>query len=180
MNLDNYREEIVVKKNRTANVILHGLLVVVMVISALMAAMSLASLQLSENLVVAILWTVIYGGIAFLIWWKKDILRTEYEYTFTNGELDFACVLGNKKRRNLGSMRVKNVEACGMVQSGSFQRYLKMPGLKKLNWFLNRDADLVYFYFVKDGNKRMIICEPSAEMLQMIKIYLPRGAFQIN
>ncbi len=178
--LDNYREEIVVKKNRMVNTFLHGLLCVVMVFSALLAAMSLASLQLSENLIMSIIWTVVYGGVAFLIWWKKDILRMEYEYTFTNGELDFACVFGNKKRKSLGSMRVKNVEACGMVASGSFQRYLKMPGVKRLNWFLNRDADLLYFYFQKDGKKTMIVMEPSPEMVEMIKVYLARGVFQLN
>lgn len=178
--MDNYREEIVVKRNRAVNTILHALLCVIMAISALMAAMSLASLQMADNLIIAIIWTAVYGGVAFLIWWKKDILRLEYEYTFTNGELDFACVFGNKKRKPLGSMRVKNVEACGMVASGSFQRYLKMPGVKRLNWFLNRDSDLLFFYFQKDGKKSLIVCEPSPEMVELIKQYLPRGVFQIN
>lgn len=178
--MDNYREEIVVKKNRMVNNVLHGLLLFVMVLSGLMAAISFAGLSMSENLVVSIVMTVLYGGVAFLIWWKKDVLRMEYEYTFTNGELDFACVFGNKKRKTLGSMRVKNVEACGLVRSGSFQRYLKMPNVKKTNWFLNRDAELLYFYFQKDGNKRIIICEPTEEMTGLIKQYLPRGAFQVN
>lgn len=178
--MDNYREEIVVKKNRGFDNVLHAVLCVIMVISALFAAMSLASLSLSENLVMQIIQLAVFGGIAFLIWWKKDMLRTEYEYTFTNGELDFAAVYANKKRKNLGSMRVKNVEACGMVRSGSFQRYISMPGVKKTNWFLNRGAELLYFYFQKDGNRRVIICEPTDEMTQMIKMYLPRGAFQVN
>lgn len=178
--MDNYREEIVVKKNRIVQNVLHALLCVVMVFSGLLAAISLTSISMSENIVMSIIMTLIYGGIAFLIWWKKDMLRMEYEYTFTNGELDFACVLGNKKRKNLGSMRVRNVEACGMVQSGGFQRYIKMPGVKKTNWFLNREADLLYFYFQKDGTKRVIICEPTEAMIAMIKQYLPRGAFQVN
>lgn len=178
--MDNYREEIVIKKNRLVNNILHALLVVVMVLSALMAAMSLASLTMSENLIMSIVQIVIFGGIAFLIWWKKDVLRMEYEYTFTNGELDFACVYANKKRKNLGSMRVKNVEACGMVRSGSFQRYITMPGVKKTNWFLNRDAELFFFYFQKDGAKRIIIIEPTEEMIGMIKQYLPYGVWQVN
>ncbi|MCL1796673.1 MAG: hypothetical protein FWG37_07280 [Clostridia bacterium] len=178
--MDNFREEIVVKQNRIVNDILHALLSVVMVISALMAAMALASFSMAENLVVQAIQLLLFGGIAFLIWWKKDILRLEYEYTFTNGELDFACVYANKKRKNLGSMRIKNVEACGAVQSGSFQRYVSMPGIKKTNWFLNRGAELLFFYFVKDGSKRMIILEPSAQMVEMIKQYLPRGVFQVN
>ena len=178
--MDNFREEIVVKQNRLANDVLHAVLSVVMVLSALMAAMALASFTLAENLVIQIIQLLLFGGIAFLIWWKKDVLRMEYEYTFTNGELDFAAVYANKKRRNMGSMRVKNVEACGMVRSGSFQRYISMPGVKKTNWFLNRGAELLYFYFVKDGSKRVIILEPSEKMVEMIKQYLPRGAFQVN
>lgn len=178
--MDNYREEIVIKKNRTMNNILYALLCVVMVLSGAMALMYLTVISYSESIVVSIIWIVVYGGVAFLIWWKKDILRTEYEYTFTNGELDFACVFGNKKRKNLGSMRVKNVEACGLVTSGSFQRYVKMPGIKKMNWFLNRDAELLFFFYQKEGHKHMIICEPSEEMVGLIKQYLPRGIFQVN
>ena len=178
--MDNYREEIVVKKNRMVNNVLHAMLCVLMVFCALLAAVSLSSLTMSQNLVMSIVWTLVNAGIAFLIWWKKDILRLEYEYTFTNGELDFACVMGNKKRKNLGTMRVKNVEACGMVASGSFRRYLSMPGLKKHNWFLNRDGNLLYFYYQKNGEKHIISIEPTQEMIDMIKIYLPRGTFQTN
>lgn len=178
--LDNYREEIVVKKNRTLNNILYALLMVVMVFSGLIAVINLTGITVSENIIASILWTVVYGGIAFLIWWKKDTLKTEYEYTFTNGELDIAVVMGNRKRKELGSMRVKNVEAAGMVSSGSFHRYASMQGIKKSNWFLNRGADLFFFFFQKDGAKRLIIVEPSQEMVDMIKIYLPRGVLQVN
>ena len=178
--MDNYREEIVLKKNRTMNNVLYGVSLVVMAISGILALLNLTSLTISENLALSIVFTLAYGGIAFLIWWKKDTLRTEYEYTFTNGELDFAIVLGNKKRKELGSMRVKNVEAFGKVASGSFNRYITMQGVKRSNWFLNRDAELYYFFFQKEGNKRIIICEPSEEMVEMIKIYLPRGVTQVN
>jgi hypothetical protein len=55
-----------------------------------------------------------------------------------------------------------------------------MPGLKMMNWFLNRNAELLYFFYQKDGAKKMIICEPSEEMVGMIKQSLPRGVFQQN
>ena len=66
------------------------------------------------------------------------------------------------------------------VSSGSFQRYLKIPGLKRLNWFLNRDAELYYFYFAKDSNKKMIIFEPSEQLVEYIMQYLPHGVYQVN
>lgn len=178
--MDNYREEIVVKQRRGFNNAVHAILSVFMFIFAVMAAMAFSSITMSDNLVGSIISIVVFGGLAFLIFWKKDLLRLEYEYTFTNGELDFAYVIGNKKRKNLGSMRVKNVEAAGLVSSGSFHRYVSTQGLKKSNWFLNRDANLFYFYYQKDGKKNMIIIEPSDELIAMIKIYLSRSVYQEN
>lgn len=178
--MDNYREEIVIKHNRAGNNILYALLCIIMVLSGATALLYISQITFSQNILMTIVKTVVYGGIAFLIWWKKDMLRLEYEYTFTNGDLDFACVMGNKKRKNLGTMRVKNVEACGMVASGSFQRYVSMPGLKKSNWFLNRDGNLFYFFYQKNNEKHMIVIEPTDEMIEMIKLYLPRGVYQTN
>ena len=47
-----------------------------------------------------------------------------------------------------------------------------------MNWFINRDGNLVYFYYVKDNEKKMIIFEPSEDMVEMIKRYLPVGVYQ--
>ena len=102
------------------------------------------------------------------------------EYTFTNGVLDFAQVFNNNKRKSLGSLKINNVEAFGKVSSQSFQRYISTPGIKQKRWFLNRGAELYYFYFVKDSNKNIIVLEPSEEMVSYIKQYLPFGAWQEN
>ena len=176
--MDNYREEIVVKKNRTFNNILYAALYMIMVISLLLAGIAFSMIGTSGNFVFPLILLVVNGGIVVLIWMKKDTLRTEYEYTFTNGDLDFAKVMGNSRRKNLGTMQVKNVEACGYVNTQSFQRYITMPGLKKINWFLNRGSDLFYFFYQKNGQKTMIVIEPSEEMVEMIKFYLPQGVYQ--
>ena len=64
------------------------------------------------------------------------------------------------------------------MSSSSFQRYLNMPGIKRMNWFLNREAELYYFYFTKESDKKMIIMEPSEEMVAYIRQYLPNGAYR--
>ena len=176
--MDNYREEIVVKKDRLFNTIAYALLMVVMIVSALIALLNFWSIGAGGNITYPIIMIVINGGVAALIWWKKDLLRTEYEYTFTNGDLDFAKVMANRRRKNLGTMKVKNVEACGYVAGNGFRRYSTMPDVKKMNWFLNRGANLVYFYYQKESRKNMIIAEPSEEMVGRIRQYLPRGVWQ--
>ena len=175
--MDHFLEEVVVKQKNTMNRILYYFSWVVMVFAALVASMTLSSLTMQFNWfsVVVIL---LSAGIAVYTWFFHDRLLTEYEYTFTNGALDFAEVYNNKKRKSLGSLNVRNVEAFGKVSSSSFQRYLNTPGIKRMNWFLNREAELYYLYFTKESDKKMIILEPSDEMVGYIRQYLPHGAYR--
>ena len=175
--MDHFMEEVVVKRNRAMQNIGHAFATVTMVIAALLGIFML-NLLFFEFSVMALIETVIMVGIAVLLFLRRDRIKTEYEYTFTNGDLDFAQVFNNQKRKSLGTMRVKNVEAFGPVDSNQFRKFINMPGLKKRNWFLNRDAKLYYFYYQKDSAKNIIILEPSEELVGMIRKYLPQGAYQ--
>ena len=175
--MDHFLEEVVVKRKNGLNRILYYLSWVIMIFSAIIASMTLGTLSTAFSWFSVIV-IVISAGIAVYTWFFHDKLLTEYEYTFTNGSLDFAEVYNNKKRKSLGSLNVRNVEAFGKVTSSSFQRYLNMPGVKRMNWFLNREAELYYFYFTKDTDKKMIILEPSEEMVENIRKYLPNGAWR--
>lgn len=185
--MDQFMEEVATKKNTTVQSILLGVAWVMMIVSALWAVLILQTLfyvyaqsGFGVELIVSIVEVLLFGGLAVLLWFKKDTIKTEYEYTFTNGILDFAQVFNNKKRKNLGTMNLKNITACGLVTSGSFNRYINMQGIKRSNWFINREAELFYIYFEKEGNKRIIIMEPSNEMVSMIRRVVPQGAFQVN
>ena len=118
------------------------------------------------------------AGLAAFVFFAKDLLKTEYDYTFTNGTLDFARVLRGARRKELGSMTVANVLACGHVTHESFARYRGMNGLMTRNWFVNRDGNLFYFYYEKDGQKHMIVAELGEEMIGMIRRFLPAGVYR--
>ena len=120
----------------------------------------------------------IAAGLAVLLFLRRDRLKTEFEYPFTNGDLDFAQVFNNQKRKTLGTMRVKNVDAFGPVNSEGFRKIINMSDLKRRNWFLNREANLYYFYYQKDNAKNIIVLEPSEELVDMIKKYLPMGVYR--
>ena len=175
--MDHFLEEVVIKRKNGLNKAVYYLSWVIMIFAAIIASMTLSTLTTAFSWFSVIV-IVISAGIAVYTWFFHDKLLTEYEYTFTNGSLDFAEVYNNKKRKSLGSLNVRNVEAFGKVASSSFQRYLNMPGIKRMNWFLNREAELYYFYFTKDQDKKMIILEPSEEMVDYIRKYLPNGAWR--
>ena len=106
--MDHFMEEVVVKRNRGMSSVLYVLANVVMVISAILGFMYVQVLFAQFN-VFGLIQTLAMLGIAVLLFLRRDRLRTEYEYTFTNGDLDFAQVFNNQKRKTLGTMRVKNV-----------------------------------------------------------------------
>lgn len=175
--MDRYLEEVVVKKQRGLNEAMYLLSLAVMVFLAIFGFMMLQVLFVQFDVFSLVLTLLCLGG-AVLLFLFRDRLRMEYEYTFTNGELDFAMVLNNNKRKNLGKLAVNRVEAFGPVNGNAFQRYVSMRDVKHTNWFLNRGAELYYFYVQKESSKRLIVFEPSAEMVAFIKFYLPHGAMQ--
>ena len=180
--MDNFHEEVAVKHNRTMNVLLYGLSWVVMVVMAVVAMSNLyaiiGAVMMGQFSIVTLISTLVMAGIAILIWLKKDELRVEYDYTFTNGDLDVGKVFGNSRRKLMTSLPMKNVESAGPVTDKSFQRFLNNKDVKKHNWFVNRDAHLYYFYFTKNEVRHAIILELSEEMITMLKPYLPFGAWQ--
>lgn len=175
--MDNFKEDIVVSRNQTLPSILYAICWIFLVIFGLYALLMLQVLFVAFD-VLTLLMTALSAGAALALFFIKDNLKVEYEYTFTNGSLDFAKVMRGAKRKELGSMNVANVAACGHVAHDSFRRFLSMPGVQKKNWFLNRDGNLFYFYYKKDDQNHMIIIEPSEEMVGMIRNYLAAGVYQ--
>ncbi len=188
---DQFHEEVVTPRNQGLQTVVLGLASVMMIVMAFIGVLGLQWLIQgvsymmggqagAEALVLPAIMLVVGGGLAVLLFLKRDEIRTEYEYTITNATLDFAKVFNNKKRKALGTMQLKNIEACGKVSSGSFHRYISMPGIKRTNWFLNREADLFYLYYTKNGEKKIIVIEPSDELVEMIRRVVLPGVYQTN
>ena len=183
--MDQFMEQVATKRGTGMQTVMMIMAWAVIILSGLYGMLWFTSITSAfgagvMNGVVTIVMAVIFIGIAVLTYLYKDRVRTEYEYTFTNGTLDFAAVYNNRKRKALGTMNLKNITACGKVASGSFNRYINMQGIKRSNWFVNREADLFYIYFEKESNKRIIIIEPSEQMRKYIKGALSQGAWQEN
>ena len=166
--MDAFLEEVVTKQNRGMQTVTYIMANVVMVLFGALALLDFATIGavlqqtgFSMDFFMVLIRLVIFGAAAFGMFIFRDRVKTEYEYTFTNGQMDFAQVFNNKKRKNLGTMNIKNVEACGLVASGSFNRYINMQGIKRSNWFLNRDAELFYFFFQKNGESTSSSSSPA-------------------
>ena len=175
--MDHFKEEVVIARNSLLNNVLYLFCWVLIVVLGLYGMLMLQMLMFALSVGAALL-ALLSIGAAVLLFFVKDNFKLEFEYSFTNGTLDFAKVMRSAKRKELGSMNVANVAACGHVAHQSFHKFLAMKDVNKRNWFLNRDGNLFYFYYVKENKKNMIIIEPSEEMVDMIRHYLPVGVYQ--
>lgn len=183
--MDDFLETYAVRRQQGLFTMLYFVCWAAIVALALMAAVSLAGvIGVTESGGINVSWlnllsTILFGGAAFLLWRASDHCRVEYDYTFTNGILDVSRVLNNRRRRYLTALEMKNVIRCGPAAGPAFMKTLNEPGIKKHNWFVNRDANLFFFYFQKNGVKHVIVLELVKDMVAMIrsKNYLPRGAW---
>lgn len=184
--MDDFLEIIAVRRSQGLFTLLYYVCWLLIVVFALAAAFSLSGVVSvnPETGGMVFVWqnllgALAFGGAAYVLWRGSDNCRVEYDYTFTNGNLDVCRVLNNKRRKYLTALEMKDVIRCGPAAGPAFQRTLKEPGIKCHNWFVNRDAKLYYFYFQRKGLKHMIVLELTDEMVAMIrsKKYLPREAW---
>ena len=184
MAMDNFKEEVVTKRHNGFNSFMYYfswvMIVIFGIIGILMLQAVLNTIGRQGFDWISLIIAIVMCGLAVLLWLKKDTLRIEYEYTFTNGVLDVSEVQNNSKRKYLAEIPLKLVESCGSVNHPSFSRYLNDKTIKRHNWFLNRDNDLIYLYFSKNGVRHLAILEPSQEMQAMMrsKGYLNFGVWQ--
>jgi len=184
--MDDFLEQVARRRHQGIYTLAYVLDWILIVVFGLIAVMGLSSIIGADETggirfnFISLILAVVFGGIAFLLWRRADYCRMEYDYCFTNGTLDISQVLNNKRRRYLVALEMKEVTTAGPVQSPAFQRLLKESGVKKHNWFLNRDANLYFFYFTKKGIKHLAIVELTDEMIGLIRSksnYLQSGAW---
>lgn len=182
--MDDFLEQVARRRRQGAYTLLYVFIWVTLIISGFLALMYLMNIiGFDENGIrfdfISLIFAVVFGGITFLLWRRADYCRMEYDYSFTNGTLDISQVLNNKRRRYLTALDMKDVVSCGPAQGPAFRKLLNDKSIKRHNWFLNRDAKLYYFYFVKKNVKHLAVVELTDEMVEVIrsKSYLQRGVW---
>ncbi len=177
---DVFHEEIIVRQNRTIFNILYTFLNIFMYIFVIFAIISLQGLLAAvTNPEIPILNNAIvflaFAGITVLIYFNKDNLKMDYEYSYTNGVLDIARVKNNKIRKELLSCNTKDeLELVAPIMTNEFNRYQNMSEIKKVNAWLNRDIKKYFAIIRKENQKYMLIFEPSEKFVSILKKYNPQ------
>jgi len=118
-------------------------------------------------------------GIAGVIYGAVVLLRNfslEYEYIFTNGDLDVDIVKAQHSRKRMTSLKCKNIEVMASDKNMEFKREFENESIsKKFNAVFDAAAGGIYHVlFVNDGEKLLLTFQPPAKLLTAMKNYNPR------
>ncbi|WP_024858763.1 DUF6106 family protein [Ruminococcus albus] len=163
--MDSFKEQIIRKENTKKDSTLRFLITFACV--ALCFAVIMFTIMVMGYLPIAIFISglIIYGGVHLL-----QNLNLEYEYIFTNGDLDIDKVIAAKSRKHLATIKVNDATDIGEYKGGdNGNRTVIMASAMNpeiTDWFMDvKHPDL--------GDVRLIFT-PDDGMLGVIKTHLPR------
>jgi hypothetical protein len=175
---DNVKEEIVIKRRQALTMLMYVIIWITMLVSALIGSIMLMSILNPSTGGInwgGVIGLVVFGGGAVLMWVGKDYLRVEYEYSFTNGVVDIAQVINNRRRKELVSFKTREVEYVAPIDDPKLHNFESRPNLKKIKAVLNADSDIYFASFRKNEVQYLLYFEPSKEFLQFMRIYNDRN-----
>ena len=113
---------------------------------------------------------VIIVGVVFLF----RRYNIEYEYVFTNGDLDVDKIINKSKRKNALSVNVRSFETMVPVSNKDYEkevsRFTKLYDFSSGTVKENTYAAI----FDKDKERCKMIFEPDEQMFKAIRTYIPR------
>jgi len=104
-------------------------------------------------------------------------LNKEYEYIFTNGELDIDVIYSRSSRKRLFSGDVRNFEIMAHVSDAAHARELsQVKETKKYHSGITGESTYAFIATYK-GKRMKVIIEPDEKMLEAIETAIPKRKF---
>lgn len=113
------------------------------------------------------------GSVLFFILYAYDVnnLNIEYDYAYTNGEIDIVKIINGSRRKKLITFKQDDIEIMASPDNAALKRYLN--GLvKKIDCISHEKNRINYAMVVKredNRGKALILWEPGDEITDMIK-----------
>ena len=164
--MDTFFEQII-KIKLTGKV--KALITAIIVIDALLVCVLLyLSLFLAPTIMLLVVAGAIYGGYKLI-----TLLTIEYEYIYTNGDLDVDKIVAKSNRKRMVSIKCSEVEKYGEYKGQP------APGsVKSTHIFCNPDSEGQVYLIAKDRNlgNVMIVMAPNERIRAELEKAIPRLA----
>lgn len=114
---------------------------------------------------------IVFG---FLAWWKKSFLHLEYEYAYTNGQIDVDRILDARRRKRIATYHPEKLLCLapkGSVALGNYPRDIKVAD------YTSGDENMPYYvaiYQTENGQLAVWLELPVEVVSDMRRLY-PRA-----
>lgn len=117
------------------------------------------------HLVIVLVPAIMFFLSGFLVGRLKNRFYVDYDYTFVTGSIRIAKIIKNYKRRGIIKFDCSNIEKLGKYASGTYNKYERMPGIKKLiltsNYTATDGKEFYYLVVNVEGDKKLLVMECS-------------------
>ena len=163
--MDSFKEQIIRKENTSKDTTLRFLIAFAAVALGFGVIMFAIMVMAYLPIAVFIAAGIVYGAVHLI-----QNLNLEYEYIFTNGDLDIDKVIAAKSRKHLATLKINDTTDIGVYkESANKDRTVIMASAMNnelTDWYIDvKHPDL--------GDTRLIFT-PNDDMLRVIKTHLPR------
>ena len=166
-------EECLRKKDTKADELKYKIWFVVMVISA--AAAFIGVLMLFYILLLGIIDTILFGGLAILAYFRKESALLEYDYAFYEDVITIARVYNQRKRKELIRIELPEIECIAPVYDDRFKSLKEVASLKVINAALNGLEHAYFIDCVYNKSRTCVLWEPSEAFLKAVRNQKPRA-----
>ena len=119
---------------------------------------------------------LVFIGVLYYTWYIVSGLNLEFEYIFTNGDLDIDKISNKRKRKRMASIRISKISQFVEFDAATFQRK---------SFDIVHDAVMSYQsgqnymiqYVNRDGKKCALIFSPNEKIVEAIRKYYRPGVY---
>lgn len=97
----------------------------------------------------------------------------EYEYSFTNGEIDVDKIIEMKKRKSIAIFEAKDIEILASENNDEL-KHINMPK-KVIKCTLGKNRSLYKVVVNSDKGRYVLIMSPDEEFIKLCRKYNPRA-----
>ena len=134
-------------------------------------------------LVIPMVGPLILCGIIFGLYFLFRRNFVEYEYIFTNGDIDIDKITGKSRRKRQLSFNCSNIEMMAVLGDEKYRHNFEHGDFQKKQDFSSGVAGRKRYFAIvnaKEKGRQLIVFEPNEQMLEAIKHAAPRKVHELG
>lgn len=150
----------------------------VRVIFSIVAALVLVFIMVVGNIAIPFFGFFVFiicAGLIYLLYIFVTRINLEYEYAFTNGDLDVDKIINVRSRKRLADINAREIEYMAKISDPAFRQYDQNAEIKKIYACEDkRDPDTFFVIYLDDSDKKMLFFNPNEKIQEGFRRYNPQ------